>query len=110
MKEKDALKVNMGRRFRDAREARGWTRERLAEEAGLSVPFLADFELGNTGIRLDRFRFLCQLLNVDAQYALFGDIKGSAAVQRIENLIESLDEFDLRRLEAIVVAYVDNTI
>ena len=61
MKEKKAQNINIGQRFREAREVKGWTREQLAEKIGLSVQFIADLELGNSGIRLDRFAALCQL-------------------------------------------------
>ena len=64
MKEKKPQNINMGQRFRDAREAKGWSRELLAEKVGLSAPFIADLELGNSGISLEQFVQLCQLLNV----------------------------------------------
>lgn len=89
MRQKDPFKVDMGRRFREAREKKGWTRERLSEVAELSVPFLADLELGNTGIRLDRFKNLCGLLNVSADYVLFGET--GAELQPILDLLRGKD-------------------
>lgn len=106
MRDKDPQKLQIGRRFREARERKGWTRERLAEEANLSVPFLADFELGYTGIRLDRLMNLCKILQLDANYALFGEGKRRPTVQRILALLDTQEEHDLRRLEAIIQAYV----
>ena len=66
MKEKKPQNIKMGQRIRSAREAKGWTREQLAEKIDLSVQFITDLELGNSGIRLDRFAILCQLLDADA--------------------------------------------
>ena len=106
MRKKDPEKVDMGRRFREAREKKGWTRERLAEKAELSVPFLADLELGNTGIRLDRFQNLCRILDADANYILFGEAEGGA--KEIEALLRDRDEKTLRIVERTVRAMLES--
>lgn len=112
MKEKKPQNINMGQRFRDAREAKKWTREQVAEYMGLSVQFITDFELGSTGIRLDRFAALCQLLNVNAHTALFGDVEELPQLCNLETLLANRDEKDIQRvvtmLEAIVIAYFYN--
>ena len=100
MRKKDLQKVEMGKRLREAREKKGWTREKLAEESALSVPFLADLELGNTGIRLDRFKMLCELLNTSADYILFGDTGEES--QRIALLLRGQDQKTLRAVEKII--------
>lgn len=102
----------MGQRFRDAREAKGWTREQLAEKMGLSVQFITDFELGNSGIRLDRFAVLCQLLNVNAHTALFGDVEKLPVLCNLETMLANHDNREVQRvvamLEAMVTAYFYN--
>jgi len=80
----------MGRRFREARERLNWSREVLAERADLSVSFIADLELGNTGTRLENFIRLCRLLDLNADYVLFG--APGDAVQRIMDLLRDQDE------------------
>ncbi len=112
MKEKKPQNINMGQRFREAREAKGWTRELLAEKIGLSVQFVADLELGNSGIRLDRFAALCQLLNVNAHTALFGDVQQLPYLFNLETMLANRDEKEVQRivamLEAMVEAYFNN--
>lgn len=112
MKEKKPQNINMGQRFREAREAKGWTREKLAEKIGLSVQFIADLELGNSGIRLDRFATLCQLLNVNAHTILFGDIEQLPTLFNLETMLANRDNKDVKRvvsmLEAVVEMYFDN--
>lgn len=112
MKEKKPQNIKMGQRFRVAREAKGWTREQLAEKMDLSVQFITDFELGNSGIRLDRFAALCQLLNVNAHAALFGDVEQLPALCNLETILANRDEQDVQRvvamLEAVVTAYFYN--
>ncbi|MBR2131793.1 MAG: helix-turn-helix transcriptional regulator [Oscillospiraceae bacterium] len=100
MRQKDPQKIEMGKRLRQARESKGWTREKLAEEASLSVPFLADLELGNTGIRLDRFKMLCELLDTSADYILFGD--SGEECQRIAVLLRGHDKKTLATVEKII--------
>lgn len=45
MRKRDPNRIEMGRRFREARERLNWSREVLAERADLSVSFIADLEL-----------------------------------------------------------------
>ena len=94
MKARDPQKVDMGRRFRAAREKQGWTREQLAELSELSVPFLSNLELGHTGVRLDRFRRLCTLLHVSADYILFGE--AGEETQEIVDLLRQEDDKTVR--------------
>jgi transcriptional regulator with XRE-family HTH domain len=113
MKKKNPQNVKMGQLFREAREAKGWTRERLAEKMELSAQFIADLELGNSGIRLDRFAELCQLLNVNAHTALFGSVEQLPLLCRLETMLANRDDKDVRRLvaifEAIAETYFDET-
>ena len=96
MRKRDPNRIEMGRRFREAREGRNWSRETLAERSDLSVSFIADLELGNTGTRLGR------LLEVSADYILFGD--AGPAVQRVTDLLRDRDEETVRVVEQTVEA------
>ena len=99
MRKRDPNRIEMGRRFREAREGRNWSRETLAERSDLSVSFIADLELGNTGTRLENFVRLCRLLEVSADYILFGD--AGPAVQRVTG---DRDEETVRVVEQTVEA------
>lgn len=109
MKEKKTQNIQMGQRIRSAREAKGWTREQLAEKIGLSSQFIADLELGNSGIRLDRFAALCQLLNINAHTALFGDVERLPTLFNLETMLANRNSEDVQRIikmiEAMVEAY-----
>lgn len=94
MRKRDPNRIEMGRRFREARERLNWSREVLAERADLSVSFIADLELGNTGTRLENFIRLCRLLDLNADYVLFG--APGDAVQRITDLLRDRDEETVR--------------
>lgn len=99
---RDPNRIEMGRRFREARERLNWSREVLAERADLSVSFIADLELGNTGTRLENFIRLCRLLDLNADYVLFG--APGDAVQRITDLLRDRDEETVRVVERTVEA------
>ena len=102
MRKRDPNRIEMGRRFREARERLNWSREVLAERADLSVSFIADLELGNTGTRLENFIRLCRLLDLNADYVLFG--APGDAVQRIMDLLRDRDEETVRVVERTVEA------
>ena len=102
MRKRDPNRIEMGRRFREARERLNWSREVLAERADLSVSFIADLELGNTGTRLENFIRLCRLLDLNADYVLFG--APGDAVQRIMDLLRDQDEETVRVVERTVEA------
>ena len=94
MRKRDPNRIEMGRRFREARERLNWSREVLAERADVSVSFIADLELGNTGTRLENFIRLCRLRDLNADYVLFG--APGDAVQRITDLLRDRDEETVR--------------
>ena len=98
MRKRDPNRIEMGRRFRRL----NWSREVLAERADLSVSFIADLELGNTGTRLENFIRLCRLLDLNADYVLFG--APGDAVQRIMDLLRDRDEETVRVVERTVEA------
>ncbi len=74
----------------------------LRRRSDLSVSFIADLELGNTGTRLENFVRLCRLLEVNADYILFGD--AGPAVQRVTDLLRDRDEETVRVVEQTVEA------
>ena len=66
---------------------------------------LADLELGNTGVRLDRFQKLCKILDADANYILFG--KTQMPEETITALLRDRDEKTLRIVENTIRAMLE---
>lgn len=81
----------------------------MAEEVGLSVPFIADLELGNTGLSLDSFTKLCQVLSADAHTILFGEVKDNPILFNLGTMLANRGSEDVSRvvamLEAVAEAY-----
>lgn len=66
----------MGARIREVRVKRNMTQEVLAEKAGICNPQqMSNIERGTAGISLARFKDICTVLDVDADYLLFGTSK-----------------------------------
>lgn len=72
MKQKKKLNVEIGRRIKKSREARGITQERPAEEIDVSIQYISDLERGLVGTRTPTLMGICQFLEVSADYILFG--------------------------------------
>lgn len=68
-----ALDYNViGQRIKQARLAKNYTQEALAEKIDISVAFLSRVERGNSHVNLKRLNQLCSLLDVTEGYVLNG--------------------------------------
>ena len=66
------LAKEIGLRVRNKREEYKWTREELAEKAGISIQFLADIETGRSSMTTNTLYKIATALNVSADYIIFG--------------------------------------
>lgn len=66
------LNLEIGTRIRNKREYLGYTREQLAEKLDLSPKHVGDIEIGAGGMSTAVLIRMCQVLNVTADYILFG--------------------------------------
>lgn len=64
--EKDVVLLEFGQRVRDARRARGWTQEGLAEEADLSRTYVGGIERGERNLALFNINKLALALGESA--------------------------------------------
>ncbi len=62
----------IGKRIKNARNKAGLTQQDLAEEIGLSVPFISRIERGTSHINLKRLSDFCRVLNVSEGSILNG--------------------------------------
>lgn len=66
-------------RIRKAREDFAYTRENFAEKLDVSMSYLAELERGRTGISIQMFVKVCNVLGLSVDYVLFGtDQQGDA--------------------------------
>jgi transcriptional regulator with XRE-family HTH domain len=82
----------VGSRIRIRRDHIGLSREDLAQLAGISVRQLADIELGHTSMSVKSLVRLVEVLNVSADYILFGqEIEENDVHQFVSDLLKHYD-------------------
>lgn len=72
MREKKAINVQIGTNIQVAREAAGYTQEKLSELIGLTPNHLSAIERGVSGASLEVLQKLCLLLGVSSDHLIFG--------------------------------------
>ena len=69
----------IGVRLKQARMNKGITQEQLAEDLGVSVPYVSRIERGSTNINLKRLAEMCALLDVSEGEILSGAASESSS-------------------------------
>ena len=67
--------VDLGKRVRMQRIARGWTQENLAREIGVSTSFIGHIERGSRKASIDTLVLLANALEVSTDDLLGGSLK-----------------------------------
>jgi transcriptional regulator with XRE-family HTH domain len=72
-----AMDETMGQRIKRLRESRQWTQGYLADQVGVTVSAVSQWELDQTGnVKLVPFLRLAKVLETDAHYLVFGAGRG----------------------------------
>lgn len=100
----------MGKRIRRQRELLGYTREQIAEKLNVSTKFCSDIEIGVKGISIQTLAKLTDLLNLSADYILFGECaRGNSMELEILSLISrKCPEKYRNNLITIVNAFINS--
>lgn len=86
-----------GYRILEMRNMRGYTRETLAELAGISEKFLYEIETGKKGFSAANLYYLSKALEVDVSYIL----NGTAGVGNDQKLVTTLNLFAQTQTESL---------
>ena len=90
MRQKKTVNVEIGANIKTARQAAGYTQEKLAEELGFTTNQISAVECGASGVTIETLRRLCGILGVSADALLFGSTEiDNAALhfaRRLENV------------------------
>jgi transcriptional regulator with XRE-family HTH domain len=101
------VNIQIGDRCRSAREAAGYTQEKLAEMIDKSPQFISDYERGVSGISLSTIMQLCSVLSVSSDYILFGRDSGSpvSLSERIGNLSDEERQLMEKQINLTIQAF-----
>ena len=101
------LDVNIvGKRIREIREYQHLTREQLAEQADISVQFLADIEVGRKSMSINTLFKISNALHVSNDYLILGTANSSFTNKNLFALLDSLSDKELEIAEKIVTLYI----
>ncbi len=96
-KMKEIKNKDIGYRIMELRLDRGYSRERLAERAGISSKFLFEIERNEKGFSANTLINLAEALDVSADYIMTGH--GSTKFD--EGIAEALEKFEPSILEKV---------
>lgn len=74
MKIKEYDYAPIGARIKKVRQDRRLTQEMFAEKINVSCQFVSDMERGLSGVSLSTLMEICKVLDIDADYILFGTV------------------------------------
>lgn len=95
-----------GARILEMRKKRGYTREKLAEYADISVQFLADIERGRKSMKIDILRRIAAALNVTTDYIVNGSEPFSENAE-LNLMLASLTPYKRRQAEKLLAVFIE---
>lgn len=101
----ESLTVEIGKRVRRRREELGFTREQLAEQCDLSARFFAEIESGRKNMTTKSLFKVARVLNLSADYILFGEEAG-ADKTKLEEMLAELSKEDRDIAEDILKNFI----
>lgn len=93
----------IGKRIKSVRQERKYTQEYLAEKLNVSTQHISDIERGLNGMSIPALMEICKILDIDADYILFGVSKSSN--NPINKLISKMTPEQSMHAEEILTAY-----
>lgn len=95
-----------GIRILEMRKKRGYTREKLAEYAEISVQFLADIERGQKSMTIKTLRRIAAALNVTTDYIVNGSEPFSENTE-LNVMLASLSPYRRQQAEKLLAVFIE---
>lgn len=93
--------VELGERIREKRKELGWTQERLAEEASVSLNTISRIEGGQTDMSIRVFVRIVRALEADANWILGEIDSGERKGKELERLISQIMRLEGKERAAV---------
>lgn len=105
MNKYDNSNAETGSRIKEIRLKRNMTQETLSEKANICNPQqMSNIERGLSGLSIARFKDICKVLDIEADYLLFGNsVKTSETA--IHKYIEKMNDSQISDLIKLVEIY-----
>ncbi len=88
------IRGEIGSRIKALREARGYTREELAERAEISSKFLYEVEKGRKGLSADTLLKISRTLSCSCDYILTGETFIKNDDEQVTQLLQRFNDKD----------------
>jgi transcriptional regulator with XRE-family HTH domain len=98
LRNKKPFNVKIGLRIKKAREAAGYTQEKLAEKVGMGTNNISAIERGAVGISISAIQDICNILSISSD-SLIMEESGSASGDDLNLLMERLKHLSPQKLE-----------
>lgn len=95
----------IGRRIANIRKKRGFTQEKLAELANISIQFLSDIENDKKSMTITTVKNLAKCLNVSTDYIIFGK---SNSEQSIQSMLSTLSSKEKEHAEKLLTVFIES--
>ena len=102
------MKTLLGQRIREQRRKKGWTMDKLAEKADLSVNYVGDLERGVKTPSLDTFIRIVEVLDVPADTLIRDSPASYVADDELNRKLSRLTPGQKKAATDILNAYIDN--
>ena len=93
----------VGKQIQNARKAKGYKSCDLAKAVGIGKDQMSKIENGYAMPKIDNLCIIAQYLDLDLNFLMFGN-EGDAHKNKANELLESLDDEQLKRAELILQA------
>lgn len=102
----DISNASIGKRIRELRTERGFTREQLAEYADISSDFLGVVEVGKCGMKVQNLAKLAAALNVTTDYLIYG-AEPSTENAKIAAMLSTMTEEKQKQIFKLLGVFFD---
>lgn len=105
--------ATVGERIKEVREERGWTQEKLADEANISKSFLSEVENKGKNISLDLLLRVASALNASLEYLATGDVEQGTSRKPVvipRELSQAAEELHLKYQETLDLLEAFNSV
>ncbi|HEX6594167.1 MAG TPA: helix-turn-helix transcriptional regulator [Bacillota bacterium] len=101
--------MDIGKRIRNLRQAKGLNVTQLAKKAYISQTYLSDIETGRTAPSLDKLNIICEALDISLSQ-FFGDVPELPAdIIRIVESAQQLTDSEVKLLSNFLESIVERS-